>query len=144
MNERTCGGCRESEHRAAREGLREAFPSVPEVLVNTKNYLYDVLGRGMKKDCHFLPTRPIGQIRLPTQITETENPMSDLALEKHFTPTEVGALWHKDAKVIRGLFEREPGVLLIDRPETRNKRRYRSLSIPESVVRRVHARLSSR
>jgi len=70
--------------------------------------------------------------------------MSDLALERHYTPTEIAELWHKDPKVIRHLFEKEPGVLIIERPETRKKQRYRSFAIPESVVRRVHTRLSSR
>jgi hypothetical protein len=43
---------------------------------------------------------------------------------------------------IRSLFQDEPGVLILDRPEEMNKRAYRSMKIPESVARRVHARLS--
>jgi hypothetical protein len=70
--------------------------------------------------------------------------MTDLALEQHLTPAEVAVLWKKDAKTIWRMFEGEAGVLIEQRPETRKKRRYRNFSISESVVRRVHARLSSR
>jgi hypothetical protein len=35
------------------------------------------------------------------------------------------------------MFECEPGVLIIERPETRNKRSYRSLRIPRHVYERV-------
>jgi hypothetical protein len=44
---------------------------------------------------------------------------------------------------IRRLFEREPGVLVIERARSRNARHYRTLRIPESVAERVHRRLSN-
>ena len=91
------------------------------------------------------------QLLNPEQNDSTARPVAalagragDLAFERHYTPTELGLLWRKDPKTIRRLFEREPGCHIDERAETRKKRRYRSFSIPESVVRRVHTRLSSR
>jgi hypothetical protein len=42
------------------------------------------------------------------------------------------------------LFEHERGVLIIERPETMHKRRYRSLRIPRAVYERVIGRLAVR
>ena len=62
--------------------------------------------------------------------------------EQHFTPAELADRWNLSADVIRALFEREPGVLVIgDQVSSRSKRRYRTMRIPESVVDRVHRRL---
>src|SRR5580765_919789 len=44
-NGRTCREFFGSERRVGPEALRVAFLSVPEVLVNIKNYLDDALGR---------------------------------------------------------------------------------------------------
>ncbi len=68
-------------------------------------------------------------------------PMSDVALERHFTVTEISELWHLDEKVVRRMFESEKDVLVFGPTESRYKRRYRSLRIPESVMLRVHDRL---
>jgi hypothetical protein len=63
--------------------------------------------------------------------------------EQHFTPAELADRWKLSADVIRVLFEKEPGVLVIgDQVSSRSKRRYRTVRIPESVVDRVHRRLS--
>lgn len=67
---------------------------------------------------------------------------SKIALERHYTPTEIGEAWSLDEKTIRKLFADEPDVLRIDRPEGRNKRGYCSLRVPESVVLLVHRRLT--
>ena len=48
-----------------------------------------------------------------------------------------------DSETVRRLFEREPGVLVIERARSRNSRHYRTLRIPESVADRVHRRLSN-
>ncbi len=45
--------------------------------------------------------------------------------------------------VIR-IFENEPGVLVLARPETRNKRRYRILRVPLRVFERVVKKLEVR
>jgi hypothetical protein len=65
------------------------------------------------------------------------------ALERHYRPDELAETWGLSVKVIRQIFSSQPGVLKVDRPETRNKRGYCSMRIPESVVVRVHKRLTS-
>ena len=42
---------------------------------------------------------------------------------------------------MRSLFERKPGVIVLNRPATLNKQRYRSIKMPAYVAERVHARL---
>jgi hypothetical protein len=65
-----------------------------------------------------------------------------LAIERHFTPAELGKLWGLSAETIRALFEREPGVLIVSTTEP-GKRRYRTFRIPQRIAERVHTRLSS-
>jgi hypothetical protein len=60
------------------------------------------------------------------------------ALERHYLPDGLAEIWGLSVKVIRQIFASEPGVLKVDRPETRNKRGYCTMRIPESVVVRVH------
>jgi hypothetical protein len=74
------------------------------------------------------------------RLTVTMNEPST-ALEKHFSPAELGERWGLSAGTIRTLFDKEPGVLCIDRPERCHKRGYRSLRIPASVAEKVHQRL---
>lgn len=63
------------------------------------------------------------------------------ALEKHYTVTEIAELWRFSPDTIRKLFRDRPGVLKLGTGETRRKRGYLSLRIPESVVQQVHAEL---
>jgi hypothetical protein len=58
--------------------------------------------------------------------------------ERHFKPDELAELWGVDGTTIRRLFRKEPGVLVIDRPEQMHKRDYCSMGIPESVAKRVY------
>lgn len=68
--------------------------------------------------------------------------VSGRAFEHHFTPKEIAKLWNKDEDTIRRIFRNEPGVLCLESMTRRKRtRRYVSLSIPESVVARVHKRL---
>ena len=64
------------------------------------------------------------------------------AMERHFSPEELGQVWGLSADTVRRLFEHEPGVLVIERDRSR-ARRYRTLRIPESVALRVHKRMSN-
>ena len=66
-----------------------------------------------------------------------------LVSEKHFTPQELATTWGLSVDTIRELFTKEPGVLVINRPETKHKRRYRTFRVPESVAARVHNRLTA-
>lgn len=61
--------------------------------------------------------------------------------EQHYTPEELGRAWHLSANTIRGLFQNEPGVLLITRPERMHTRGYQTMRIPASVAERVHEQM---
>jgi hypothetical protein len=64
------------------------------------------------------------------------------AMERHFSPEELGQVWALSTDTVRRMFEREPGVLVIERNHSR-ARRYRTLRIPESVALRVHRRMTN-
>ena len=64
--------------------------------------------------------------------------------ERHFSPTELAALWGFSGRFVRELFRDEPGVILIDRPEQMHKRGYATMRIPESIAGRVYVRLTRR
>ncbi|HET9183696.1 MAG TPA: hypothetical protein VFP59_16300 [Candidatus Angelobacter sp.] len=73
---------------------------------------------------------------------EKKRPESEeAALERHYTVKEVAEIWHLDEKMIRRIFGAEPGVVSIGSDESRFRRAYRTLWIPESVLLRVHWRL---
>ncbi len=63
-----------------------------------------------------------------------------LALEKHYRVGELAKLWGFAASTVIRLFAAEPGVVRIWSPSGRRK--YVTLSIPESVALRVHERLT--
>jgi hypothetical protein len=63
------------------------------------------------------------------------------ALEPHFTPQQLAALWGFDQTTIRRMFIDEPDVLKEGKRGRRDgKRDYVSLRIPASVAQRVHER----
>ncbi len=68
---------------------------------------------------------------------------SSEVLEKHYTVLELSHLWGFSDRTIRRLFNTEPGVIRIDRPETTRKRRYTSIRIPKRVAQRVYQRLQT-
>jgi hypothetical protein len=73
--------------------------------------------------------------------------MSDGALvrnERHYAVAEIAEMWNLSADKVRELFEDEPGVLVIGERSPRRKRRYITLRVPQSVLERVHRRLSSK
>jgi len=61
--------------------------------------------------------------------------------QRHYTASEVALMWGISLDTARRIFESEPGVLVINGEGT--GRRYRTLRIPESVLQRVHHRLSN-
>jgi hypothetical protein len=91
--------------------------------------------------------RESASVRLPEQWANGDGLRSALAGQKHYTPGELGELWHLAPSKIRELFTEEPGVIRIGEPSRRErrqlKRSYFTLRIPESVVERIHARLTS-
>ena len=62
--------------------------------------------------------------------------------ERHYAVIEVAEMWNLSTDKVRDIFEHEPGVLVIGERSPRHNRRYRTLRIPQSVVERVHTRLS--
>jgi hypothetical protein len=65
-------------------------------------------------------------------------------IERHYAVTEIADMWNLSADKVRELFENEAGVLVIGDRSPRRKRRYITLRIPQSVLERVHRRLSSK
>lgn len=61
------------------------------------------------------------------------------ALEKHYRVRELASLWGFSENTIIRLFAAEPGVIRLESGTL--KRKYTTLSIPESVAMRVHERL---
>jgi len=65
----------------------------------------------------------------------------DFHAERHYSVADLAMLWNLSEKTIRRMFENEPGVLQWGNLESRFKRAYTTLRIPESVALRVHRRL---
>jgi hypothetical protein len=78
-----------------------------------------------------------GNMESPTSDPSTPDP----GVERHYSVGELAKLWSLSEKTIRRMFENEPGVLQWGSQETRFKRGYTTLRIPESVMLRVHRRL---
>ena len=64
------------------------------------------------------------------------------AFERHFSVQEIAKLWGFGVDVVRRIFANEEGVLKYSHPETLHKRGYCTMKIPESVMQRVHRRLT--
>jgi hypothetical protein len=58
--------------------------------------------------------------------------------EKHYSCAELGEKWHLSSVTIRRLCEEHGGILIIDRPETMHKRRYRSIRVPQSTADEIY------
>ena len=76
-----------------------------------------------------------------TNAVERQSTLGSPALERHYTVAELARLWFFSENTIRRLFSKEPGVVKIARPQTRAKRGYTSIRIPERIAQRVHRRL---
>ena len=64
-----------------------------------------------------------------------------LAVEKHYRVKELADLWGFSENTIIKLFSNEDGVLRLESPT--GKRKYATLSIPETIAIRVHERLGN-
>ena len=64
-----------------------------------------------------------------------------VAVEKHYRVKELADLWGFSQNTIIKLFSNEDGVLRLESPT--GKRKYATLSIPESVAILVHERLDN-
>lgn len=65
-------------------------------------------------------------------------------IERHYAVAEIAEMWNLSADKVRELFQDEPGVLVIGERSPRHKRRYVTLRVPQTVLERVHRRLSSK
>ncbi len=93
----------------------------------------------MANHYQYSPENPLVQ---PTRVSI--GIASAVPAERHYAVTEIAELWNLSADKVRELFEDEPGVLVIGDRSPRRKRRYVTLRIPQSVLERVHSRLSSK
>jgi transcriptional regulator GlxA family with amidase domain len=59
-----------------------------------------------------------------------------------YTIAEVAEMTGLSARTITRMFENVKGVILIERPESMHKRRYRSIRIPRAVYERVIRRIT--
>jgi AraC-like DNA-binding protein len=66
--------------------------------------------------------------------------MGSCAFDKHYRVKELAKLWGLSTKTVQRIFGKETGVIRVANEGT-GKRRYATLSIPESVALRVHDRL---
>jgi len=66
-----------------------------------------------------------------------------IAEKQAYTVAEIAAMTGFSRQTVTRLFEKEPGVLVVKRPETLRKRSYRSIRIPRAVYERVVRRLSA-
>src|SRR5215469_4748225 len=66
--------------------------------------------------------------------------MEGPAFEKHYRVKELAGLWGLSSKTVSRIFASETGVIRVAN-EGKGKRKYTTLSIPESVASRVHERL---
>lgn len=63
--------------------------------------------------------------------------------EKHLTVDGIAAILALSRDSVIRIFEKEPGTLVVHTPQgNRGRRGYRTLRVPESVVRRVMRRMS--
>ena len=78
---------------------------------------------------------------LPTEKKAVQSEgLHSVALERQYSVPEVATLWGISEKTVRRLFDGEDGVLRWGSGETARKRRYQNLSIPQSILVRVHHR----
>src|SRR5271170_7486764 len=85
--------------------------------------------------------KPAGSFHGFGTVPGTSTLAIDLANEKHYSVIEIAKLWALSEKTVRKMFEREPGVIQWGAEETRQKRGYRTLRVPETVLHRVHRKL---
>jgi hypothetical protein len=81
-----------------------------------------------------------GELNMEVQLDGVEpNPIDSYAMEAHFSIEEVAKRWGLHQDTIRKYFRDEPGVIVISGGK---QQRNRTMRIPESVVLRVHQRIT--
>lgn len=80
-------------------------------------------------------------VRCPSPAHGSEE-MESLAFEKHYRVKDLAGLWGLSRKTVTRLFAGEAGVFRVTNDGI-SKRKYATLSIPESVASRVHEKLGN-
>jgi len=75
----------------------------------------------------------------PSYSYQNNNANPKRPFEKHYTPAEVAEIWGISVDMARDLFRGEDDVLKLERT---GSKKYVTLRIPESVLLRVHTRMS--
>jgi hypothetical protein len=75
----------------------------------------------------------------PSYSYQNNNSDPKRPFEKHYSPSEVAELWGISVDMARDLFRSEDDVLKLERT---GSKKYVTLRIPESVLLRVHTRMS--
>jgi hypothetical protein len=80
-----------------------------------------------------------------------ESAAASSLLERHYQVREIAEAWNISADTVRRIFRDEPDIIVIGSPSRllggrskKYRRRYTMFRIPESVLKRVHARLMAR
>jgi|SRR5450432_347126 hypothetical protein len=87
------------------------------------------------------PTRFGGAEPFSKNAGSSHNMTRTAVFEKHYSVKELADLWNLSDRTVRRMFSEEPGVVQWGTGERLTKRAYKTLRIPESVVRRVHGKL---
>lgn len=76
-------------------------------------------------------------------ITAPRAPPANAAFERHYSVAQVAELWCWSETKVREVFREEPGVLRSQLRTLRPRKRQNvTLRIPESILLRVHERMS--
>lgn len=110
------------------------------IIICRRGDLTNVLSKqtGIGLESHMPLTR---RQTAPLETTRDYPANSLAALEKHYSVADLAKLWLFSENTVRRIFINEPGVLKLVHQETRYKRRYTSLRIPEHIAKQVHRRL---
>jgi hypothetical protein len=73
-----------------------------------------------------------------TRSSESGIPPAIYQSAEEHSPAEIAHMWGLSTDSVRRLFRNEPGVLAISPRQSKGKRAYLTLRIPQSVLERVH------
>src|ERR1700735_2137877 len=71
------------------------------------------------------------------------SPGTLISAERHYSVAEVSAMWNLSQEAVGKIFQNEPGVLVLGSQGSPHTRKYTTLRVPESVLQRVHRRLTN-
>jgi hypothetical protein len=69
--------------------------------------------------------------------------MSEKSFSSAYTVPEAARLTGLSSQTITRMFQDVPGVIILSRPETMNKRKHRTIRIPRAVFERVIKRVTN-